>query len=322
MDRLLRIGETMKNFKVNDSELRLLRVLDAVLETNDVSRASELLAVTPSAVSHSLRLLRERFSDPLLVRTRGKLEPTPLANALQPALRQSLTQLAVLLQTEADYDPASSSRQFSLAAPDYYLFMMLPPVVADIRRSAPSVDLRFRPVGLDVFEQLASGELDLVLAGSELETVLGLNRELMRSRVISEPYYCVMRSDHPAAQAPELTLEAYLEAPHVMVSLAGETVDAVDTALEGVGARRRIGAAVPSFMAAAWYATESDMIATLPKTVAARAAERAGGVIRRPPIDLPFSTAHIWWHPRYQHDAGHVWWRRRLIDALGPYRRD
>jgi DNA-binding transcriptional LysR family regulator len=311
----------MKNFKVNDSELRLLRVLDAVLETNDVSRASDLLSVTPSAVSHSLKLLREKFSDPLLVRTRGKLEPTPLANALQPALRQSLTQLAVLLQTEADYDPASSSRQFSLAAPDYHLFIMLPDVVNDMRQRAPSVDLRFQPLGRAVFDQLASGELDLVLAGSEVETSLGLNRELMRSRVTSEPFYCVMRNDHPAAQTPELTLENYVNAPHVMVSLAGENSDYVDAALERLDEHRRIAAKVPSFMAAAWYATTSDMIATLPQTVAFRAAERNEGVVRRPPIDLPSSTAHLWWHPRYQHDPGHTWWRRHLMEALAPYRR-
>jgi DNA-binding transcriptional LysR family regulator len=310
------------NLKVNDGDLRLLRVLDAVLETNDVSRASELLMVTPSAVSHSLRLLRKRFGDPLLVRTRGRFEPTPLANALQPALHQGLSQLADLFQTEAGFDPASSKRELSLAAPDYHLFMMLPSVVATMQKIAPSVDLRFRPLGPEVLAQLATGQLDVVLAGSEVETSLALDREVMRSRIIAEPFCCVLRRDHPAAQTPELALESYLAAPHVVVSVTGEDKDGVDVALADRGERRRAAATVPSFMAAAWYAASSNMIATLPETVARRAADRTDSVIRRPPIDLPDSVAYLWWHPRFQADPGHAWWRRHLLDAFAPYRRN
>ncbi len=308
------------SLKVHDGDLRLLRVLDAVLETNDVSRAADLLSVTPSAVSHSLRLLRERFDDPLLVRTRGKLEPTPLANALRPRLRQSLSQLAGLLQTERSFDPATSKRSFSLAAPDYHLFIVLPELVAKIRDVAPHVDLRFRPMGPDVLDKLAAGELDLVLAGSEVETPLALDREVMRSRIISEPFCCVMRPDHPAARAPALTLEAYLDAPHVVVGVTGEETDQVDAALAKQGLKRRVAATVPSFMAAAWYAASSDMIATLPQTVALRAGARSEGIVRPPPLELPSSTTYLWWHPRFQADAGHSWWRKALSEAFAPFR--
>jgi DNA-binding transcriptional LysR family regulator len=310
----------MVSFKVNDGDLRLLRVLDAVLETNDVSRAAELLSVTPSAVSHSLRLLRERFDDPLLVRTRGKFEPTPLAHALQPQLRQSLSQLANLLQTEASFDPATSKRRFSLAAPDYHLFVILPAFVARMREFAPQVDLRFPPLSPSVLDQLATGALDLVLAGSEVESALALDREVMRSRVITEPFCCILHENHPAAQTPELSLEAYLDAPHVVVSVTGEETDLVDADLAKQGLRRRVAVTVPSFMSAAWYATSSDMIATLPRTVAMRVAARTQGVVRRPPLDLPRSIAYLWWHPRFQSDVGHAWWRKELFEAFASYR--
>ncbi|USI74945.1 LysR family transcriptional regulator [Sphingomonas morindae] len=306
--------------KLNDADLRLLRVLDAVLETRDVTRASEILSVTPSAVSHSLRLLRALFDDPLMVRTRGRFEPTPRALALQPALRHGLAQLAALVEVEPEFDPATSRRRFSLATPDYQLFVILPMLVARVREIAPQVDLRFRPLAADVLDQLATGALDLVIAGAEVEAALALDREVMRSRIIAEPFCCVLREDHPAAQAATLSLEAYVQAPHVVVSMTGEDSDQVDSALAARGLRRRVAATVPSFMAAAWYATSSDMIATLPRTVALRAAARNQGVVRPPPLALPRSIAYLWWHPRFQSDAGHGWWRKALFDVFAPYR--
>jgi DNA-binding transcriptional LysR family regulator len=115
-----------------------------------------------------------------------------------------------------------------------------------------------------VLDQLASGELDLVLAGSEVETTLSLDREVMRSRIISEPFWCVMAHDNPAA-TEELTLAAYLAAPHVVTSMVGEESYKVDASLTQIGASRRKAVTVPSFLAAAWYAASSDMMPPCPK---------------------------------------------------------
>jgi hypothetical protein len=60
---------------LTEPDLRLLRVLDALLDTGGVMRAADRLCVTPSAVSHSLRALRERFVDPLFVRVGAGMQP-------------------------------------------------------------------------------------------------------------------------------------------------------------------------------------------------------------------------------------------------------
>jgi DNA-binding transcriptional LysR family regulator len=249
------------------------------------------------------------------------MQPTPLAEALKPTLRDGLVQLAGLMKKEEVFDPAVSTRSLSLAAPDYQLFLMMPAIIADMRQAAPSIDLHLRALDQNVFGQLASGELDLVLAGSEVETTLALDREVMRSRIISEPFWCLMGHDNPAAASEELTLAAYVAAPHVVTSMAGEETDHVDASLAGLGLSRRKAVTVPSFMAAAWYAASSDMIATLPEAVAHRAADRTGGILRRAPMDLPNSVAYLWWHPRFHNDAGHAWWRKLLLDAFSPHRR-
>jgi DNA-binding transcriptional LysR family regulator len=84
-------------------------------------------------------------------------------------------------------------------------------------------------IGPTVLDDLANGSLDLMLAGGEVEAVLALNRDLMRSRIIAEPLLCVMRPDHPAANTDPLDLGAYLNASHVLVSAStGERSNADD----------------------------------------------------------------------------------------------
>ncbi len=49
-------------------DLNLLRVFDAVFRERHLTRAAQALALTPSAVSHAVRRLREHVGEPLFVR--------------------------------------------------------------------------------------------------------------------------------------------------------------------------------------------------------------------------------------------------------------
>ena len=51
----------MNDIQLRQVDLNLLVVLDVLLRERSVSRAAQLLCVTPSAVSHSLKRLRELF---------------------------------------------------------------------------------------------------------------------------------------------------------------------------------------------------------------------------------------------------------------------
>lgn len=186
---------------VSDRDLRLFLVLDALMEHRSVTRAADALGLTQSAVSHTLRALRARLDDPLLIRIGNALHPTPRALALRPSLSLGLAALERVLGGEADFHPALSRRRFTVATPDHPQFTVLPGLIGQIGRDAPNVDIRVRPIGPGLADELASGRLDVVLAGAEVEHQLALDRELMRMRVISEPFRCVLRRGHPAPRA-------------------------------------------------------------------------------------------------------------------------
>ena len=67
---------------INDIDLNLLRVFDAVYRIRNVSRAAETLGMTQPATSQSLTRLRLLLKDPLFIRVAGGVAPTPKARRL------------------------------------------------------------------------------------------------------------------------------------------------------------------------------------------------------------------------------------------------
>ena len=64
---------------MNELDLNLLRVFEALMSEQSVSRAAAKLRLSQPATSSALNRLREALGDPLLVRTREGMVPTPRA---------------------------------------------------------------------------------------------------------------------------------------------------------------------------------------------------------------------------------------------------
>src|ERR1044072_6906390 len=109
-------------------DLNLLVLFEAVLEERHVARAAARLHVSPSAVSHGLGRLRELMQDPLFLRQPKGVVPTERA-------RQLAAPVADVLER---------ARQVISRAPDAVSAVLLPPLLAELRREAPGIDLAVR----------------------------------------------------------------------------------------------------------------------------------------------------------------------------------
>ena len=74
-------------------DLNLLRVFDAVMTEQNLTRAANRLAMTQPAVSNAVKRLRDALSDELLIRTAHGVKPTARAESLWPAVRRALADL-------------------------------------------------------------------------------------------------------------------------------------------------------------------------------------------------------------------------------------
>src|SRR5271165_913257 len=74
-------------------DLNLFRVFDTMMLHRSVRKASQILSVTPSAVSHALSRLRKSIGDQLFIPTESGMQPTQRALELASAVREGLHKL-------------------------------------------------------------------------------------------------------------------------------------------------------------------------------------------------------------------------------------
>ena len=120
-------------------DLNLLVALDHMLRLRSISRAAEQMNMSQSAMSNALTRLRQYFDDPLLVQVGRRLELTPRAEAMQDAVRDILVRVDAAISSEAEFNPAQSSREFSILMSDFTMQLLMPHVLRLAYEASPSI---------------------------------------------------------------------------------------------------------------------------------------------------------------------------------------
>src|SRR5579871_693075 len=154
--------------RLNDLDLNQLVILDALLKERNVSRAAERVFLSQSAMSSALKRLRESFHDPLLVTVGRKMVPTPLANELTEPVADVLLRIKAIASSRPAFDPATSDRTISLTASDYAFTIFIPEVLRRVKKHAPHMKVRLRPLGYKVQAELEAGEVDFIITSERL----------------------------------------------------------------------------------------------------------------------------------------------------------
>lgn len=291
-------------------DLNLLVALDALLAHGSVSRAAARLGLSQPAASHALKRLRETLGDPLLVRIGARMELTPRAQALRAPLAETLEQVRRLFIAE-DFDPATSTRRFTLMMPDHVFDLVLPPLVARVAAQAPGIRLDVTPWrGPTAMNAELARSIDLVIACTN-ETFAGFHRQ----RLFSDTDATAVRRGHPAA-ARLGRMETFLKTGHVAVIGRGQREDPIDTWLrEEHGVERRIALVAPSYLQALHMASRSDLVAVVPRRQTEALAEALALRALTPPVDPGTFDEFMFFPTRAQVDPGSVWLRAHVLEV-------
>jgi DNA-binding transcriptional LysR family regulator len=299
-------------------DLNLLRVFDAVMTEQNLTRAASRLAMTQPAVSNALRRLRDALGDELLIRTAHGVKPTPRAEELWPTVRRALSSLEEAV-APTSFDLAKVQATFRMAMADATAALWLPSLVRSIEKDAPRMNIRMVPLTTrEPRPMLLRGDIDLAIGffpGVVAQLTSGPDTPIRHERLYSGEYVCVMRKDHPLANV-DLTLDAYCSSNHLLVSFSGRANGLVDEALARYHRERRILLTVNQFFTAGRVVANSDLITVLPLHLIASTGMTGSLIAKKLPFPMPDVHIDMLWHERDARSAAHKWLRAQLSAVI------
>lgn len=298
----------MRETDLKRADLNLLVILNALLHERSVTRTAIRLGMSQPATSRALARLRLQFADALLVDGPGGYVLSSRAEELRPALGTLLSGIGDLLGGNA-FDPSKASGTLRLVMTDLESAVLAPPLIAALAEQAPGVTLEIIPPASRPLEALEIDAADAIVGAIDAAPAGIRKRTLYRDDFIT-----MMRADHAVA-GQAIDLERYLELGHVVVSITGTGRAWVDQALDRMGLVRKVKATVPSFLAAVEIVAKSDLVMTLPASLA-RTAEMYHLARHPPPLILEPVIMSLIWHARHQDAPRHIWLRNLVVSAV------
>lgn len=292
-------------------DLNLLPIFVALTEERSVTRAAQRLGMTQPALSNALARLRTTLKDPLFIRERYGIQPTPIALELAPQIAQALAQIDDAVLGQQDFDPASAQRLFTIAPNGYVEFSLVPAIVARLQVEAPGIRLMLTPFGNDLAETgVVSGTTAMVLG-----RIVDPPDNLVVQHLMEEGLACVVRADHP--MVGDTISRAQFEAlKHVNVIPPGRLRAGLFQPLAQQNVKRDVALSVTNFFSVAEMIAVTDHVATLPQLICRRLAHDPRVKILPAPIDLGTFPVEMAWHVRYRNDPAHRWLRTLVADVV------
>ena len=286
-------------------DLNLLVAFHMLLEERSVTAAAGRLNVTQSAMSASLKRLRDAFQDEILVLHGRTMVPTPRALALAPEIGRAIVMLRSLISSSAGFDPRTSERSFRIAASDYITSVLIAPLCRELRDEAPEVRFDISLPTDATSHRLAKGDFDLALTPEEF-----VDPEHPTDLLFEECHVVVGWEANPLL-AGALTFERFMAAGHVAVQIVGRNTF-IENILSQKGIARRIEVIAPSFIQVPWLLAGTMRLALMHERLAHLMAPGLGLKVVEPPFAVPRMREVMQYHSTRERDEGLVWLRGRL----------
>lgn len=296
--------------QMKDFDLNLLRVLIALHRSRSVSRAATELGLSQSATSLSLGRLRKIFDDPLFVRSRSGMLPTVRCTEATQAAARAIAGFSDHVLLGPVFEPLETRRDFVVTMVDVGELHFLPRLMGWLHREAPHCNVRCETFAADDLENaLGDGRCDLALGffSSLAPTTL------CRMQLSTHPFVCLVRAGHPHATSSRFEMSQFLAMSHLLVHPGGLSQELFETKLKELGYSRRIQLRTPHFLSVASIIAATDMVVTVPLSVADYYAKVENLRIVEPPVDFGRFPLRMFWHPRLQEDPAVHWLREAII---------
>lgn len=290
-------------------ELHLLYVFDAIMTERSVTRAADRLSMTQPAVSNAISRMRQVWQDPVFVRKGREIEPSSYAFSLWEQIREPIYTLSTAVDSST-FDPGNARRTFRIAVTDITVELIWRELVDRLQEIGPGIDVHavpYTPEG--TYDDLREANVDLAIGA-----ITHHDHSLRSIWLFQGRFQLAMCRSHPLAGKP-VSLDDYLEARHLLVSLSGDAYGTVDNHLDQIGVNRRVAVTVNEFGGVPRLLRQSNLIAAVPEILLRNEEFTRDLWVTPLPFELDPMNLCLFWHARHDRDPG-VAWMRKLIEKL------
>lgn len=299
--------------EMNDFDMNLLRVFDALWRHGHLGRAAEELGVSQPAMSHALQRMREQLGDPLFLKVRTGMQPSPRAMELAMVVQDVLSQVRTHLLTAPRFEPAQARRTFTLALSDVGEAAFLPRLLARLMLDAPNIDVRtISARHADLMDRLERGKVDLAIG---YFPDLG-GSDVFQQRLFRHGFVCLARKNHPVARG-RISARQFVELPHAVIQSESRSQELVEEYLRQHGVKRRELLHSPHFLSIPLVIASTDLIVTVPLPVGELFARIADIQVLKPPFPIPAFDLKQHWHRCQHDDPANRWLRATTLELFG-----
>lgn len=301
----------MNEINLRTLDLNLLTVFQAIYSDGQIVRAAATLGLTQPAVSHALARLRLMFDDPLFVRSRSGMDPTPRAHELSDPIANILESVQQVVAGDSRFDPSTTRRVLTVGMLDYGMSHFAPDIAKLLATEAPGVTMNCQQIQIEsALGLMDRGNLDIALAP------FGAIPKRFDRKVLMHEDHCVAARRHHPGLKKGLTAEIYSALHHVCITPALEIADRVDEELQSSGFIRKIAISVPHFSAALHVVSNTDFIATVPRGPAELYKKTCHLELFEPPTTLALRAISAVRHQRHDNDPLINWLWEKFDDFV------
>ena len=304
--------------KINDLDLNLLMVFNAVNRKKSVSIAAEELGLTQSAISNALRRLRVHFDDELFIKTNRGMTPTLLAEKLSLPITSALHQIQVAIDSVQHFDSKTSNRSFCIYTSDVGQLILAPRLLKAIEHDSNKISISLINVSPEkAKEMMMDGSIDIAI-GTFDDFQVGFHSQ----RLFTKSYVFIGRKGNQIFNC-KLTLDKFLRARFATYHPPAESHDDFEKVLNGIfkskKAERKVVIELPHGLGIGEIIAGSDLICCIPKRLAINLAKHSAVEISELPFQSPTIDVSQYWHDKVHSDIGHHWFRSLVYKSYSAY---
>lgn len=176
-------------------EIKHLRMISAIADTGNMTRAAQHLCISQSGLSQQLKHIENKLAVDLFFRTPKRMIPTAMGHQLL-ATASAVIDTVEAAETIIERAVSGEAGEFRIGVHCIFCYKWLPHVMERFQRQFPGIDVEIGNAS-DAGRELLSKRFDIVISAVSAGDDTFAQEPLFEDQLV-----CIMAVDHPLSERP------------------------------------------------------------------------------------------------------------------------